>query len=127
MKGASARTLTVIVCLLIAPALLGCGGGEAETSGSTPHRPDPTPTRYRPGGSTCRPHQPSGTVTTVDEDVIGSRAADIVACFGRPVSRRAGAGLLFLFYRERNAGTYWRFIVRDGRIVAALGNVARAR
>jgi hypothetical protein len=64
-------------------------------------------------------------VTVVDEDVIGSRVADIVACFGRPVARRAGAGRLLLFYRERGEGTYWKFSVRDGRIVGALGNVAR--
>lgn len=110
------------VCLVV--ALAGCGGGASDMS-SSPDRSDPTPARYRPGAPGCRPHQPAGTAGDIGEDIVGSRAADVVACFGPPVRRRAATRGPCLFYRQRGQATYWRFCVRGGRVVSALGNLAR--
>jgi hypothetical protein len=83
---------------------------------------------YRPGGHECRPREAPGTVGGIGEDVAGGavRVHDFVACFGPPLRRFEMAGRRCLYYRQRGLQTYWRFCVRDGRIVSALGSLPRA-
>jgi hypothetical protein len=88
-------------------------------------RSDPTPARYRPGAPNCRRHRAPGTVGDIGEDIVGSRLADIVACFGRPAAGRTTPAGHCLFYRQSGGTTYWRFCAGKGRIVGALGDVAR--
>jgi hypothetical protein len=135
--------LTALAALAaLALALTGCGSGagttESSSSGLTRQmreKPLPRPrggarpTRYRPGDADCRAQQAPGTVGTIGEDVAGGgvRVADFVACFGPPVRELGVPGGRCLYYRDRpNPAYYWKFCVREGRIVSGLGGVRRS-
>lgn len=88
-------------------------------------RSDQTPARYRSGAPECQAQRAPGTVGEIGEDIVGSRIADVVACFGPPARRRATPTGQCLFYRQGGEVTYWRLCARAGQIVSALGDVAR--
>lgn len=88
-------------------------------------RSDQTPARYRPGAPDCHPQRAPGTVRDIGEDIVGSRVADVVACFARPAATRTTPSGHCLFYRQGGEVTDWRFCARAGRIVSALGDVSR--
>jgi hypothetical protein len=119
--------LAALLLFAALAVLAGCGGAEQahEAAPTPPHQADQTPARYRPGAPGCRAGAAPGTVDQIGEDVIGSRASDFVACFGQPVQERRAPHGRCLDYRQRGDSTYWRFCVREGRIVSALGNVPR--
>jgi hypothetical protein len=83
--------------------------------------------RYRQGDPDCRARQAPGTVGAVGEDVASGAVSEraFIACFGQPVRRTEVAGRDCFYYRQRGAQTYWRFCVRDGRIVSAVGSLPR--
>jgi hypothetical protein len=113
-----------VACLAVALAAAGCGGaGQATVPAPTvPHRGDPTPARYRPGAPGCRARGAPGTVDEIGEDIGGSRAVDLIACFGAPVGRKATPRGPCLFYRQRGETVFWEFCFRRGRLVSAFGN-----
>jgi hypothetical protein len=78
---------------------------------------------YRPGDPDCRAREAPGTVGTIGEDVVAGavRVDNFVACFGPPIRRTERAGRDCLYYRQREAQSYWRFCIRDGRIISARG------
>jgi hypothetical protein len=136
-KGRPGPVPTMIVCLIGAMVIAGCGGSDSpdnatsaptrvrENSASMPRPLGERAERYRPGDPACRPREAPGTVDTIGEDIASGavRVQDFVACFGPPTRRTQSAGRDCLLYRQRGQQTYWRFCARDGRIVGALSSL----
>jgi hypothetical protein len=121
----------LVICFVGPFSLAGCGGGNNSADGTSAAASGTAASsdasRYRPGDPRCRAREAPGTVGAIGENVAAGsvRVDDFVACFGPPIRRTEMAVRDCLYYRQRQAQTYWRFCVRDGRIVSALGNLPR--